>query len=131
MISMTLLTPARSDCTANYAVNLCDDYTVGKFINAVLDNYKNEWGCIKCFSDSDALCNIIAVSDAECEYKNGEIIGKKMSDEILNCFVVSATASGGYGLMDYRLQLRTATDISKINLPKGFKFDENGKPVRE
>lgn len=127
---MTQASPVRSDCTADFTIQLYENYTVEGFINAVLDNNKNEWGSIKCFTSSDDLRDITSVSKAVCEYKKGELISEKLPDEILNRPVVAATASGGYNCMNYRLLLDTETDTSKINLPKGFEFDENGKPVR-
>ena len=127
---MAQSSPMRSDCTADFTIQLYENYTVEGFINAVLDNNKNEWGFIKCFSSSDNLKDILSVSKAVCEYKRGKLVSEKLPDEILNRSVVAATASGGYSRMDYRLLLDTETDVSKINLPKGFEFDENGKPVR-
>lgn len=121
-------TRMRSDCTASYNIDLDKSYTVGEFINAVLVNKKAEWGHIVILKD--ITMDITAPRKSICEYEYGKVINQtEMTDEMLNCKIVTALASGGYSNMDYYLYLETKTDISKTILPKGFVFDENGKPV--
>ena len=95
MFKLVQIRPEGSDCTAPYGVQLNGDYTVEQFINDVLLD-EREFGYIGIYNGKSVF------GDPRCEYRFGEIIST-MDEKFLNMRVTSATASGGWGRMDYIL----------------------------
>lgn len=91
--------PGRGDATAPYKVILNKEYTVKEFIDAVLSNNR-ERGHIGIKSKEEPFfgCPV-------CEYSNGKLTTSPMPIDIMDRKIKSATASGGWGLMDYLLIL--------------------------
>ena len=96
-----------SDCTAPYDVELNGEYSVEQFIHDVLLN-EREWGKIGIYNGQGLI------TDPNCEYKHGILISE-LPEEYLKLRVVSATAHGGWSLMDYVLTVEPAnTEIFPV-----------------
>lgn len=100
MFKLHQIHPEGSDCTAPYDVILNGEYTVEQFINDVLLN-KREWGKIGIYNGQGIF------TDPNCEYKYGTLVSR-LPNEYLKLRVVSATAHGGWSLMDYILTVEPA-----------------------
>ena len=98
MIKLKQVTRTFSDATAGYSVELTKEYTLQKFVNEVLSNEKR-WGYLAIDSE------ISIFGDPCCEYKYDKLL-TKFPSEILTKKVVSAKARGGYGNMDYSIEIK-------------------------
>lgn len=83
--------PEGSDCTTPYNVEFYKSMAVGEFINDILK--QKEWGKIS-----------IANTDISCWYKDGNL-ESKIPNSVLDRYISSATASGGWSRMDYTIVL--------------------------
>lgn len=88
------------DCTCSYDVIFRSPMTLGEFI-AALPHDEREWGCVR------------AEHHKVAEYKRGTTV---IMDSIyyfcnLNRVVVSATANGGWSLMDYWVVLAPDPEV--------------------
>lgn len=92
MITLTQVTPTGGDCTAGYRVDLDKVYTVSEFIEEVLKRFSNEWGYFR-------IMNIFT----RIEYRSGKLIENRLEGNVLSAKIVSVTASGGWGNMDYKI----------------------------
>lgn len=84
------------DCTAPYKVTLDKSYTVRTFIDAIINERKNEWG-------------YIIVNYGNKRFSSGYRYGKlenEMDESVLDKPVISANASGGWTRMDYVIEVR-------------------------
>lgn len=90
------------DCTAPYNVKLDQEYTLKKFINAVLTSRSNEWGNI-CI----AKRNCSWYNYPKIEYRYGKIVDLSCPDfyDICDRKVKEVSASGGWTRMDYTIKL--------------------------
>lgn len=98
---LTKIGDDRSDCTAAYTVDLCKDCTVTLFVNEILRCRSSERGTIKIFC-KETPGWIIKSPEAMCTYKYGKIVSS-LPDIYANKKVLSASADGGWSLMDYCL----------------------------
>lgn len=87
-----------SDCTRSYKLILDKECTVGEFVNAVLSR-QDEWGDIRLDDEK------FQFGKPFCEYACGKIFNSddSFSEEFLSKKVISASAYGGWGLMNYTL----------------------------
>lgn len=97
MIKLEQNTSTGGDETAGYLVELSGEYTLQKFVNEVVSN-DARWGCIRASSETSFF------GEHKCEYKRGKLLSN-FSPEIMGKKVISANARGGWGCMDYFLQL--------------------------
>lgn len=102
MFTLTQVGQTRGDCTAPYKVNLDREYTIEEFVNAVIKNRTDERGSVMIGS---------RFSDAICEYHDGRIT-KPIPESLKTIKILSATADGGWTLIDYCLTLKTDEDVS-------------------
>lgn len=94
MFELRDVTGVGSDCTSGYHVDFYNKYTVKGFINEILTKYPREFGCILVECNKDPVLNI--------NYRMGDITYETtIHKEALNSTIKSATASGGWGRMDY------------------------------
>ena len=87
------------DSTCMYDVIFKSEMTLQEFVNEVLDN-KSEWGIIT-VKDTN-FTTIIRIKYKYGVIENNEEIHLKMEDY----HILSATANGGWSLMDYRVVLK-------------------------
>lgn len=99
VFSKTQSGPSGGDCTAPYSVTLHGKVTVREFIEAVLEN-KTEWGHVEIFKGKpkSMFDNDLAVG-----FRYGELENGLPESKLLDRKVKSASASGGWSRMDYRL----------------------------
>ena len=117
MFRLHQIRPEGGDCTAPYDVELNGEYSVEQFIHDVLLNDR-EWGKIGIYNGQGLI------TDPNCEYRYGRLISK-LPEEYLKLRVVSATAHGGWSLMDYVLTVEPAnTDIFPVTEHYGV-YKEN------
>ena len=96
MIKYFQKTPVASDCTAGFDVYLDKEYTVGEFIEAVLQQNPREWGVFALFKEAYTY-------DNRCVwYRDGSLHGSFPND-ILERRVKKVDANGGWSMMDYRI----------------------------
>lgn len=95
MFELRDVTGVGSDCTSGYHVDFYSRYTVKEFINEILTKHPGEFGCILVKCNIDPVLNI--------NYRMGDITYETTTihEETLNSTIKSATASGGWGRMDY------------------------------
>ena len=94
MFELRNVTGVGSDCTSGYHVDFYNKYTVKEFINEILTKYPREFGCILVKCNKDPVLNM--------NYRMGDITYETtIHKEALNSTIKSATASGGWGRMDY------------------------------
>ena len=98
MIKLKQVTKTFSDATAGYSVEFTKEYTLQEFVNEVLSN-EQRWGYLAIDSE------ISIFGDPRCKYRHGKLLTEFQS-EILTKKVVSAKARGGYGRMDYSIELK-------------------------
>lgn len=95
--------PDRSDATAPYEVLFPKEYTVDQFLRDVLGN-RSERGFIRIrrrVTDEG-----VSWFHLPCmEYRYGNVINGGFSEEIKKKIICSAAASGGWGCMDYILEI--------------------------
>lgn len=90
--------PERDDATAPYDVIFKGQMTVRQFIDYVV-NLK-EWGYIGIYNPAvDPF-----FGDPKCEYRYARLIGE-LPNEIMDCIITKASASGGWSRMDYILTI--------------------------
>ena len=86
---------AGSDCTAPYDVEISGQCSVDDFIECVLTQFPQEWGYIG-VADGSIL------GYPRIEYARGKVtVESKDFQDIRDCIVVKAFASGGWSRMDY------------------------------
>ena len=89
-------TRSLSDDTYVYNVYLDKEYTVEEFINIILNGRgKKEWGKFH-------LGNMF--SSLGCSYKNG-VLTSQLSKQHMNLKIKKVTANGGWGSMDYAIEV--------------------------
>ena len=101
MFTLRQSSETRGDCTADYAVELDKDYTVGEFVQAVLKNRPDEWGRIAIKTGPIIFA---AFSTVKCEYRDGKLLSD-LPDDMLGKKVVFVKADGGWSSMDYLLTI--------------------------
>ncbi|MDE5831264.1 MAG: hypothetical protein K2H53_06765 [Clostridia bacterium] len=97
-----------------YDILFRESCTVRTFINTVLANYRQEWGCIKVVNCHSALKD-------SCIYKYG-ILESEMNDDIMDKQIESATGFGGWSNVDYVLYLKAPSLESKCKSRKQWRF---------
>lgn len=94
----------RSDCTADYDVQLDKDYTVRELLETVLTGQSNEWGTFHLL-----VCPEEPYwKNPSCEYRRGKRIGTTWTDILISFGdrkIALVKAYGGWGLMDYFIWL--------------------------
>lgn len=98
MFKLERLRPEGSDCTAPYDVILDKEYTVEEFVKAVLSNIR-EWGEIRIDIGAKSY-----FANPTYAYKYGELL-VPIQDDFLHKKVTSASAHGGWSLMDYFIHI--------------------------
>ncbi len=98
MIKLRQNTKVKGDETAGYEVILTKEYTVRSFVNELLTERKGEWGHVGVDDGSSIF------GSPNLEYKWGKLLSE-LPKEILDKKIISATASGGWSRMDYKLKL--------------------------
>ena len=93
--------PEAGDCTAPYDILFHKKMTVKEFIKEVLT--RHEWGFVNIY-DPDAHDNLYKRKDCVCCYLYDEVKSCFPVD-ILNTYISSASAHGGWTRMDYMLKL--------------------------
>ena len=93
--------PSRGDCTAHYNVELLKSFTVGEFIQYVINERPGEWGYIGIHNDGDPW---FSEGEPSCKYKRGKLLSE-MPSEILDKKIKSISADGGWSSMNYKLTL--------------------------
>ena len=92
------------DCTSRYKLSFDKPYTISEFIEEILQN-KDEYGEIYIGE------NYIKPKDT-CSYAYGNL-RSRFNDRYLNRKIISAKASGGWGCMDYYLNLKANDMVLK------------------
>lgn len=88
------------DETSRYDVILGKEYTVSEFINTVLDECKDEWGCIGIHKPRTIF------GDPCVDYFHGDFkTDPSVMDEYANRKIKHVMAHGGWSNMDYRIYL--------------------------
>lgn len=87
--------PMAGDCTTLYDVVFHNECTVREFIDEVLK--KGEWGYVRIGSRFDG---------PQIEYRHDKIVSGVFCQDILNAKITTATAHGGWTMMDYMLDIR-------------------------
>lgn len=100
MIKLNQATAIASDCTARYNVVIDDGCTVSDFISEVLQ--RREWGYIGIL---DQLQAWFEFGNPQCEYRYGLLLSE-LPTELMDKTIESASASGGWSRMDYKLKLK-------------------------
>lgn len=101
MFTLTQRTQIFGDCTAGYRVDLDKEYTLQEFIDAILTNKKDDWGEIKI-----AKRNCAWYLYPHIDYRYGDVISHpNIPEEAFGYKVKSATARGGWSVMDYFITL--------------------------
>lgn len=90
--------PEAGDCTAPYEVRLNRDYTVKIFVEDILKDTR-EWGSIRIRESDKSFFSL-----PEYEYKYGKLLSR-LPNDVLSKRIKSATAHGGWSLMDYLITL--------------------------
>ena len=94
MFELRDVTGVGSDCTSGYHVDFYNKYTVKEFINEILTKYPREFGFMSIKSGKKYVASI--------EFSMGDITGDDgIDEEVFNSVIKSATASGGWGQMNY------------------------------
>ena len=94
MFELRNVTGVGSDCTSGYRVDFYNKYTVKEFINEILTKYPREFGFMSIKSGKKYVASI--------EFSMGDITGDNgIDEEVFNSVIKSATASGGWGQMNY------------------------------
>lgn len=88
------------DCTADYAVVIGEPCTVSQFLDWVINDRSNEWGCIG-ISHEEKWAQFCEV---KCEYRYGKLLSR-LPEEYLDKTIVGVTARGGWSAMDYVIEL--------------------------
>lgn len=93
--------PEAGDCTAPYDVHFCQPMTVREFIDEILT--RNEWGTVYIYdpNNPENLCR----RKECCEYKYDKL-KSLFPDYIQERTIESASAHGGWTMMDYILMLK-------------------------
>lgn len=90
--------PMGGDMTCIYSVFLRGEYTVGKFINEMLQKYGNEWGSIEIRPSNNPYRKL-----GWYGYESGKLTSSSLTSDYLDKKVTRASANGGWGNMDYIL----------------------------
>lgn len=98
MFELTQCGKERGDCTAPYSVNLKKEYTVSEFVKDVVSNRGDEWGYF-IIDDGETI-----FGSPRFEYRWGELLST-FPEEILNKRIKSVKADGGWGSMDYIIEI--------------------------
>ena len=94
MFELRSVTGVGSDCTSGYHVDFYNKYTVKEFINEILTKYPREFGFMSIKSGKKYVASI--------EFSMGDITDDDgIDEEVFNSVIKSATASGGWGQMNY------------------------------
>lgn len=111
-----------SDGTRSYKLILDKECTVGEFVNAVLSR-QDEWGDIRLDDEK------FPFGKPFCEYARGKVFNSddSFSEEFLSKKVISASAYGRWGLMNYTLVVEESI-VLKIPKINWIPFDENNPP---
>lgn len=104
MFYLIQTTSESSDCTCEYEVKLDKEYTVGEFVNTVLDKCYKERGYIGIFKDTGHYVDR-TFGNPLIQYKYGLLKTDNFSNKILNQKIKSVTASGGWSRIDYLINL--------------------------
>ena len=99
ILKLKQLHPEGSDCTAPYSVEMSDNCTVQEFVECVLKQFPNEWGCIGIEHGKSIF------GKPYIEYKYGKITTENRLKDVENANVMKATSSGGWSRMDYLLAI--------------------------
>ena len=86
------------DCTSDYKVRLDKPYTVSEFVQEVLSR-DDEWGNIY-------IGNNLMTCVYVCGYKHG-VLTSEVDESFKDLKVTSASAHGGWSLMDYYLSVES------------------------
>ena len=86
------------DCTSDYKVRLDKPYTVSEFVQEVLSR-DDEWGEIY-------IGNNLMAHAYVCGYKHG-VLTSEVDESFKDLKVTSASAHGGWSLMDYYLSVES------------------------
>lgn len=101
------------DCTAPYEITFTKPYTVREFIEAIFHDRKNEYGVI----DLKVRGNTKFIY----RYEYGKLEKDIEDEKLLDTIILKATAAGGWGLMNYDIQLKisdTPSFLGKFLHPK-------------
>lgn len=104
MFNMVCTGGPNGDCTCDYAVQFDRDYTVGEFIEEVLEKKPGEWGNFEIVSEF----RYMGLVDT-CEYKKGKIT-KRFKSDVAGRKIKEAVANGGYTLMTYFLKVQNGEE---------------------
>lgn len=96
--------PDRSDATAPYEVLFPKEYTVDQFLRDVLENRSDERGYIRIRRRTTDE-GVSWFHLPYMEYRYGNVVSGDFSEAVKAEKICSAAASGGWGAMDYILEI--------------------------
>ena len=99
MFELVYKSGPHGDATSWYYVEPKKGCTIGDFIDEVLKNNKDEWGCIDLFLNTDQSYTKRILS---LEYRYGKLI-TPIAFEIRPFKIIKGIANGGWSCMDYKL----------------------------
>ena len=113
--------PEGSDSTAPYKIYFLKNNphpTVKEFVDCILEECRGEWGTIR-LKKEYKIC---------AQYSHGSLVDCGLLSDYSDCKIKSASAYGGWSLMDYEIVLETDSEEPKEDSQK--ENDENHHIIR-